>query len=138
MSGFSHLADLARTAVEAVHGEPVTVQPMDRAGPNSKPAISTKRPAFSVIAAFYEDSSPRPAMAQPSFDGGRSLHRAPGLAASIRLSSSVHLQTTDHLIRGDGRRYEISEINPDGLGGAMLTLSRLATVPRSEGEDAGS
>ena len=122
------LADSARRAVERVHGEAATVRPVDRVGgPNSgERAASATRPAYLTQACFYEDSDNRNLVdSQPLIPGGGQLiSRATTIRASIRLSEASPLRTGDMLERaGGGRWYEINEIDPDGLGGALLTLS---------------
>lgn len=125
MSAFSRLAAASRAAVEAVHGETVTVTPMDTAGgPNARPAASATRPAFTTIACFHSDSQPRTEV-RPSSMGVVSALRSTPLTASIRLDGRS-VRTGDRMARG-GAHYEITAINPDGLDGALLTLAIAAT-----------
>lgn len=128
ISAFERLAAVSRRAVETVHGEPVTVRPVDRvAGVNGKPARSTTRLPYETAAVFYQDSlAGNPGDPQPmtSSRSERMINRSPGVTASIRLpTSDLVLRGGDMIERSEGRWYQINEINPDGLGGAMLTVS---------------
>lgn len=126
MNAFSRLAAASRAAVEAVHGETVTVTPMDAAGgPNARPAASATRPTFATVACFYSDSQPRETV-RPSAMGVASVLRSPALTASIRLDGRS-IRTGDRLTRG-AAHYEITTINPDGVDGALLTLA-IAAAP---------
>lgn len=125
---------MARRTVERVHGEAVTVRPMDRAeGPNSARATSTTRPAYEATACFYEDTVGRDRERQQPIvhqgNGGRLVNRSPQLVASIPLRDGSPLRTGDFMQRDAARWYEITEITPDGLGGAMVTLAVAAPIP---------
>lgn len=126
MTAFARLAATSRAVVEAVHGETVTVTPMDAtAGPNARPSASATRPAFETVACFHSESQPsRIDALRPSAMGAASAMRSPALTASIRLADAV-LRTGDRVTRG-AEKFEITAIDPDGVGGAIVTLARAA------------
>lgn len=135
---FERLAAVSRRAVETVTGEPVTVLPMGRPnGPNAPRAADSARPAYDTVAVFYQDSlagmSPSPDPRPDVRPVDRSLNRSAPVTASLRLPIGATLKAQDLIVRGDGRRYEVLTINPDGLGGALLTL---AVARSAEPEDA--
>lgn len=125
---FQRLAAAGRTAVERVHGDTVVVRPMYRfEGPNARREPDPDRSVFETVACFYENSANETGSdSQPLIPNMRQklLHRSPKITASIRLSTVWHIRTGDIIERVDLERwYEITEINPEGLGGAMLTLA---------------
>lgn len=123
-AAFARLATAARQAVEAVHGEAVTVQPMTLRGPSGRPLADTARQAFETVACFYEESMPgRPEALRPVSSGRPAINRAPGLAASIRLDATVAIRIGDRVMRGE-TALEITSIDPDGNGHAMVGLAR--------------
>lgn len=124
IAAFKQLAATARRAVEAVHGEDVTVQPMRQHGPSGRPVTDDARPAFITVACFYEESVPgRMDALRPVSLDRPSLNRAPALTASIRLSDDCPIRTGDRVMRGEVA-LEILSIDPDGTGTAMLGLTR--------------
>lgn len=134
MSGpaFARMVETARSAVEGVHGEDVTIRPVDRAGGvNGRAVISASRAAYACTACFYESAlGGSPVVAQPLLNSGeRVMNRFPALSAAIRLSDATPLRAGDMIERSGGRWYEITEINPDGMGGAMVTLAQARAVP---------
>jgi hypothetical protein len=128
---FRRLVDSARSVVGGVHGETVTIRPVDRAGGvNGKPVLSATRQAYDCTACFYESAfDASPSVTQPIINAGeRIMHRAPGISASVPLSDATPLKTGDMVERSGGRWYEINAINPDDLGGAMLALSKAKAI----------
>lgn len=123
MGMFDRLAAASRSVVEAVHGEAVTIIPMDAiAGPNARPSASETRLPFETTACFYSESQPgRTENLRPSAMGAASTLRSPALTASIRLDGRL-IRTGDRLARG-ALAYEIGTIDLDGVGGAIVTLS---------------
>ena len=125
---FRRLADISRSAVEAVHGDDCVLRPVDQpGGPNARPSWSTVRPAYAVRACFYQESDgqrlddPRPLL-RPGLQ--QTTNRAAPIRASIRLFDPARLRTGDLLHRlFDTAFFEVTAIDPDGLGGAMLTLA---------------
>lgn len=129
---FRRLVDHARSVVGDVHGEPVWVRPVDRVGGvNGKLALSPVRPAYQCVACFYESAfDASPSVTQPFITSPeRTMMRAPGISASIPLDPGTVLRAGDAIERSDGRWYEITAINPDDLGGAMVALSKAKTIP---------
>lgn len=123
-AAFQQLAAVARRAVEAVHGESVTVQPMRQHGPSGRPVADGARQSFVTVACFYEESDPgRMEILRPVSLDRPSLNRAPALTASIRLAADCPLRTGDRVLRGDAT-FEILSIDPDGTGTAMIGLAR--------------
>ncbi|HEV2501474.1 MAG TPA: hypothetical protein VGV39_00265 [Mesorhizobium sp.] len=125
---FRRLANVSRSVVETVYGDECTVRPVDKVGgPNGKSGWSTQRPSYEVKACFYENSDaqrvddPRP-MLRPGVQ--ITTNRASAIQASIRLYDPSRLRTDDILHRhSDAAFFEVTAIDPDGLGGAMLTLA---------------
>ncbi len=125
---FRRLADVSRSVVETINGDECTVRPVEKVGgPNGKPAWSTERPSYEVKACFYQDSDPqRTDDPRPMLRPGLQVtaNRAGPIKASIRLFDPARLRTDDILHRHfDTAFFEITAIDPDGLGGAMLTLA---------------
>lgn len=123
MSEFARLAALARHAVDAVHGEAATLQPMERAkGPHG--AASPSGPAVPITVAFFHDTDlaarqrARPLIKD---DGARLLNRTPEIFGSTAFTGDI----------GEGyqiRRHKTDELfqvvtrDPDGIGNVILGL----------------
>lgn len=121
---FNRLARISRGTVERVHGDAVVVHPVDRpGGPNGRRAPSVDRAPFETVLCFYQDSMPiRDIQLMP--DRGRMMHRSPALSGSLRLSPTIPLRTGDMIHRtADGQWFEVSTIDPDGNGQAMVTMA---------------
>lgn len=127
MTRFDLLAARARRAVEHVYGEPVTIYPMDRPlGPNGTRARSQNRDAFERTGCFYDIVDLPPSdSGQPIIGRAeRLMSRSPSLTVSIELSSEVPIRTGDLIYRAEKNAWlEITEIEPDGVGGAVLTVA---------------
>lgn len=125
---FRRIAETTRAVVGRVHGEAVIIRPRgQQSGPNGPGAPDpVRQPYDDAGACFYEDSvNGDLTRSQPMLRGnGQMMHRSTGISASIRLDPGSPLRTGDRLERLDGSRwYEITEINPDGLGHAMVNLA---------------
>jgi hypothetical protein len=131
---FRRLVDQARSVVGGVHGEPVTIRPVDRiGGVNGRPALSTSRPSYPCTACFYESAYDATSSAAQPFitSPDKIMHRAPGISASITLVEGTALRAGDMIERSDGRWYEMTAINPDDLGGAMVSLAKTKAIPNA-------
>jgi hypothetical protein len=127
---FRRLASVSRRAVEIVNGSPAMIYPMDRIGVNTKPQRSPNRSPFLSVICLYRDSDNRDRIAsQPMIPGAgaQMLNRSPRISASIRLPETPTIKSGD-MIDDAGDWYEITEIHPDGVGGAMLTLAAAKPV----------
>ena len=58
------------------------------------------------------------------------MHRSPSLTVSIELNPTVPIRAGDIIERtAKGSWYEITEIEPDGVGGATLTVAVAKGLP---------
>jgi hypothetical protein len=124
-SEFAFLADLARTAVDAVHGEDATLKPMDRArGPHGAAAPSASRHPAPLVVAFYQDTefaARRRAQPLISQSGERLLNRSPEIFGSTGYAGDIAVG--DKILRDDtGDLFEVVTIDPDGIGNRILGL----------------
>lgn len=131
-SDFADLAALARSAVEAVHGEAAIILPMDRPnGPNGKRAASTERAPWPVTAVFYREAESVGRDMSNSFSsrsqsGRGGVFRAGQDTANVGRGPAGQVPVGGDLLRrdpDDGARFEITAIDPDGLGHFTLTIS---------------
>lgn len=133
MTQFDLLAARGRRAVERVYGEPVVVHPLDRPhGPNGQRVRSLTRSSFKAVGCFYDMVGLPPSdSGQPILGrADRLMHRSPSLTVSIELLPTVPIRTGDILERkAKGTFFEITEIEPDGVGGATLTLAVAKGLP---------
>ena len=133
MSLFERMAARSRRVVHHVHGELVVVHPIDRQyGPNGGRIRSLTRSAFDGTGCFYDVIGvPGADTGQPPIDRqARLLHRSPSLTVSIALNPSAPIRTGDIIERKEkGTWHEITEIEPDGVGGATLTLAIAKGLP---------
>ena len=131
MSDFTDLADLCRSTVETVHGDACRVFPVDKTDVNAAASASATRAAFDTVGCFYRDSQDplgrRGSLAVP---GSRDMANRPtALTCSIRFPADAPDIKGGDRLRADagdyaGQWFEIARIDPDGLGGAVATLSR--------------
>ncbi|MER9278727.1 hypothetical protein [Mesorhizobium sp. M0522] len=133
-SFFASLAGLARTTVERVHGEAVTILPMDRpTGPNGKRQASSVRAAWSVSALFYREAEGVDRDMLSAFPRGGSgnaggVMRAGRHTASVGKGPEGQLPIEGDILRQDDgslAHFEITSIDPDGLGHFTLTLATI-------------
>lgn len=104
---------------------------MDRpTGPNGKRVASTVRATWPVSALFYQeaegvDRDMTTAMARGGLGGGSAgVMRAGRHTASVGKGPQGQLPIEGDLLeRGDMTRFEITAIDPDGLGHYTLTLA---------------
>lgn len=133
MTLFDLIAARSRRAVERVYGEPVVIHPIDRNfGPNGQRARSSTRSSFSAAGCFYDMVGLPPSdSGQPSVERmPKLLHRSPSLTVSIALNPLIPLRTGDFVERvAKGTWFEVTEIEPDGVGGATLTLAAAKGLP---------
>lgn len=132
MTDFSDLAALARSAVDAVHGEVALLMPVDRAkGPHGARAASSDRAEASITAAFFQDTElAARRRAQPLIgqSGDRMMSRSPEIFCST--AHVVAIAIGDHLLRNPdsasaGPLYEIITRDPDGIGNTILGLAEI-------------
>jgi hypothetical protein len=130
MSDFASMADLARSAVEGVHGDALRVFPVDGVDVNAAGSSSQTRAAFDTTGCFFQDSQDplgsRGAMSVPN--SRPMLNRSTLLTCSIRLPDGTAPIKSGDRCRVDagkytGRWFVIGDIDPDGLGGAIVSLS---------------
>lgn len=124
-SEFARLAGIARQAVDSVHGETVTHQPMLRSeGPHGGIAPDPERSIANITAAFFQDTDRAARMrAQPLIGqtGDRMLNRSPEIFASV--APAVDVAARDRILRqSNGQMYEVETLDPDGIGNVILGL----------------
>ena len=133
---FVSLAGLARGSVERIHGEEVTILPMDRpTGPNGKRHASTARAPWAVKALFYRDAEGvdrdmTSALARGGLGGGSAgLMRSGRHIASVGKGPAGQVPIEGDLVRreGDLAHFEITAADPDGLGHYTLTIATAKT-----------
>lgn len=129
-SEFARLAALARTAVDAVHGEAATLKPVDHAkGPHGARAASTTRPEVGIVVAFYHDiefAARKRAMPAIGQAGERMLNRSPEIFGSTSFSGEIAVG--DKILRNPaaatpGPGYEVVSRDPDEIGNVILGLA---------------
>lgn len=132
MTSFADLAALARTAVDAVHGEVALLKPIERAkGPHGARSASTTRDAIDITVAFYQDTElAARRRAQPVIGqtGDRMINRSPEIFGSTAYAGEIAIG--DHLLRNPdatatGPLYEIVTRDPDGIGNTILGLAEI-------------
>jgi hypothetical protein len=133
VSDFAALAAIARAAVEAVHGDAVTLKPMDAArGPHGSPRPSVERPEQTVRACFFFDTDleirrrARPMIGQT---GAQMMNRSPDIFAS--LPAACGAIAGDLIVRDkDGVRqvFEIMTRDPDDVGDLIVGLASVKVL----------
>lgn len=126
MTGFAELAALARTAIDAVHGEAATLKPTDRAkGPHGQRGASASRPETGLVACYFQDTEAAARLrAQPmlAMTGERLLHHSPEIFCSTGFAGEI--AAGDRLLRvATGDLHEIVTIDADGIGNRILGLA---------------
>lgn len=127
-SDFADLAMLARSAVDAVHGEAAILKPTDRAkGPHGVRTASAARPEVPITVAFFQDTellARRRAMPLIGQGSERLLNRSPEVFGSTAHAGDIAVG--DRLLRlANGDVFEIVAIDPDGIGNRILGLSHI-------------
>ncbi|MCA0275865.1 MAG: hypothetical protein LCH86_07675 [Proteobacteria bacterium] len=134
-SDFADLVGMARSSVEAVLGEAAIILPMDRpSGPNGKRAASVERAPWLVQAIFYREAEAvgrdmANAFSARSANGRGGALRSGQLTASVGRGPNGQIAQVGDLLRRDpdnGERFEITAIDPDGLGQFTLTVAEAA------------
>lgn len=126
MSEFARLAALARHAVDAVHGEAATLQPMERAkGPHGSSTPSGL--ALPMTMAFFHDTDlaarhrARPLIKD---DGAKLLNRSPEIYGSTAFAGEIGIG--DMVARiATGEVFEVTTRDRDGIGNIILGLASI-------------
>ena len=128
---FVSLAGLARGSVERIHGEEVTILPMDRpTGPNGRRQRSAERAPWSLKAPFYRDAEgvDRDMIAALPRAGSTNMGgamRSGRHTASVGKGPDGQVPIEGDFLRreADQTHFEITSVDPDGLGHFTLTLA---------------
>lgn len=128
MTDFARLAALARGTLDAVHGEAVQFQPMERGkGPHGAFLPSATRPAADIVIAEFRDTdfaARKRAMPTIGQTGERMANRSPEIFASTAYAGPI--ATGDRIIKANGERFDIVSRDPDGIGNVILGLAHIS------------
>lgn len=128
MTNFADLAGIARTTLDAIHGEVARLKPRDRlAGPHGASVPSIDRAEADIAACFWHETeleARRRAQPMVGMTGQRMASRSPEIFAST--SHAGPFAVGDHLARPEtGDLYEIVSRDPDGIGNTILGLAAI-------------